>query len=505
MSRASILRRVHRLTAAASVLDRRGFVLGAGAAALAAAKRAAAGPVSPRTGGGEPRIGIVGGGIAGLVAALTLQQAGRRCVVFEAADRLGGRMHSQPAFWAQGQVSEWCGEFIDTDHMLLRGLARRFGLVLDDVNAAMPPHSVDTNWFLGGYYTDAELAADLVPVQAALAQQQAAVGSHYLWNDHDEAAVRLDRLSAHEWIEAFVPGGHASRLGRYLDLGLVSLNGLDTPRQSALNLVLPFHSDERFHVRGGNQQIPEAVAAALADGTVRTGWRLAVLAQQPGGGVTAGFDTPSGARELAFDRLILALPFTVLRRLDLSQAGFDARKRAMIEAFAYGTNSKLALQFDRRYWNGRGAWPGVGDGFVSTDLPFQGTWDSSRAQAGDDGLLTNYTGGTTGASYRPDGPYTDSRTSAATAGYATAMLAQLEQVWPGISPSWTGAATLSFPTGDPNLGGSYSAFGVGQYTRFAGYGRVPQGRSTSPASTPRCASSATWRAAPNRASGPRAR
>src|SRR3954453_11312454 len=40
----------------------------------------------------SPRIGIVGAGIAGLNAALTLHDAGFRATVYEAADRIGGRM-----------------------------------------------------------------------------------------------------------------------------------------------------------------------------------------------------------------------------------------------------------------------------------------------------------------------------------------------------------------------------------------------------------------------------
>ena len=476
MSRSSIMHRVNRLLAAqldalapgVPRFSRRDLLLAGAAAATTA--------LPARAGAAHERVAIVGGGIAGLVAALTLRDAGRACTVFESSDRVGGRMHSNPDFWAQGQTSEWCGEFIDTEHLVLRGLARRFGLVLDDVDAAEPAHSVDTNLLQGSYYTGPELLADLAPVVRALAPQVAAVGSHYYWNDHNEAAARLDRMSCSEWLDAFVPGGRASRLGAYLELGMISLNGLDTAQQSALNIVIPLDSDERFHVRGGNQRIPQAVAAALPAGTLRMGWRLTEVVANADETVTLGFDSPQGARSLLFDRVILALPFSVLRRVDTSRAGFDARKRAMVEQFGYGTNSKLSLQFDRRYWNGTGAWPGMGDGFVTTDVGFQGTWDTSRAQAGRAGLLTNYTGGSVGAAYRVDAPFTDSLASPATAAYATSFLAQLEQVWPGITPHYTGRATLSYPSGDPNVNASYSAFGVGQYLAFCGYGAVPQGR-----------------------------
>ena len=44
--------------------------------------------------GPKPRIAIVGGGIAGLSAALTLSDAGLASTVYEASNRIGGRMHS---------------------------------------------------------------------------------------------------------------------------------------------------------------------------------------------------------------------------------------------------------------------------------------------------------------------------------------------------------------------------------------------------------------------------
>lgn len=44
----------------------------------------------------KPRIAIVGGGIAGISAAHHLQHAGlKNFVVFEASDRIGGRIHTK--------------------------------------------------------------------------------------------------------------------------------------------------------------------------------------------------------------------------------------------------------------------------------------------------------------------------------------------------------------------------------------------------------------------------
>jgi monoamine oxidase len=424
---------------------------------------------------GTPRIGIVGAGISGLTAALTLQDRGLACSIYEASDRIGGRMHSITDFWQQGQVGEWCGEFINTDHMLIRHLAARFGLALVDVNAADPPDSIDTNYFFDHYYSDGQLQHDMKPIVPILKEQRQAIGPVAQYNRYTPAGYYFDHVTCYDWIETYVPGGHSSPLGRFLDLSIVTLNGLDSSQQSALNLIWLSNGDERFHTQGGNQQIPAAIANCLPAGMIKTGCSLTAVAANSDGSVTLSFSTPQGREEVTFDVVILTLPFSVLRHLDLSRANFDPLKMRAINQLAYGTNSKLLLQFDSRYWNGRGAWPGINDGFISTDLPFQSTWDTSRAEAGADGLLTDYTGGTPGAAYQPEGPYTNSVDSPLTAVYARQFLHQLDQVWPGGSQHYLGLAAFSYPTGDPHLRGSYSAYGPGQNTGFAGYEGVRQG------------------------------
>src|ERR1700722_7935108 len=88
-------------------------ILKVGGAAVAAA--ALSGPMSAwaavsKRSGKQGRIAIVGGGIAGLNAALTLQDAGIASTVYEASNRIGGRMFSATSIWADNQVRErWGG------------------------------------------------------------------------------------------------------------------------------------------------------------------------------------------------------------------------------------------------------------------------------------------------------------------------------------------------------------------------------------------------------------
>jgi monoamine oxidase len=98
----------------------------------------------------------------------------------------------------------------------------------------------------------------------------------------------------------------------------------------------------------------------------------------------------------------------------------------------------------------------------------------TRGQDGASGIVNLYSGGKLGAGFRPDGPYTTSA-SAPVRDYVEHFLPRLDEVWPGVATHYSEVATLSYPTGDPNLLGSYSAHTLGQQTTFVGYESVRQG------------------------------
>jgi monoamine oxidase len=433
-----------------------------------------------------PRIGIIGAGIAGLNAALTLYDAGLATTVYEVSGSIGGRIHSNTTTWAENQVTEWCGELIDTGHTTMQGLAKRFGLTLVDLLKAQPHEAQTTYFFFGKYYTQAQANEDFEPVYQVLKQQLKAAPVT-MYNNFDATGYQLDHMSIYDWIERYVPGGHSSSMGQLLDVAYNAEFGRETTVQSSLNLLylLAFQpsagrlsifgtSDERYHIVGGNQQLPLAITDYLPAGTVKLHWKMTNIAKNHDGTITVTFSAPGGTQQATFDHVILTLPFSVLRKLDYSKAGFTSLKQTDIAQLGYGTNSKLQLQFDTRLWNTRGPWPGIGNGAIFTDVGFQDTWEATRGQPGNAGIIVEYPGGNFGASYNPDGPYTTSD-NAKVRQYAQQFLHRLEEIWPGISAHYNGTATLSYPTGDPNLLGSYSCWLVGQYTTIAGYEKVRQG------------------------------
>ena len=79
------------------------------------------------------RVVVVGAGLAGLTAALTLRDAGRDVVVLEARPRVGGRVDTHyggvdDVAFDTGLRAEIGGESIDDNHTAIQQLLRRFHL-----------------------------------------------------------------------------------------------------------------------------------------------------------------------------------------------------------------------------------------------------------------------------------------------------------------------------------------------------------------------------------------
>ncbi|HYN87836.1 MAG TPA: NAD(P)/FAD-dependent oxidoreductase, partial [Ardenticatenaceae bacterium] len=206
------------------------------------------------------------------------------------------------------------------------------------------------------------------------------------------------------------------------------------------------------------------ITARMADalsGQITLGTALVAIRRNSNGTYTVTLKSGNRLRDVTADKLVLALPFAVLRAsVDYSRAGFSQRKQTAIREMGMGTNSKLHVQFTDRHWEGLGC---NGDTFADTG--YQNSWDVSRAQAGASGILVNYTGGNVGASFNRGTP--SSR--------AQQFLQQIEPVLPGISAKWNGRATIDYWTGYEWTRGSYSYWKVGQYTQFAGVEREQQG------------------------------
>jgi monoamine oxidase len=421
-----------------------------------------------------PRIVVVGAGLAGLTCAYRLKQAGHSAQVYEASDRVGGRCWTIRGAFADGQIAEHGGELIDQGHTNIRQLASQLGLKLDNLLQAEANGTETLGYFDGAPYREAEMVDDLKTIWQKLHSDVSAASYPTLFDTFTERGFELDHMSIVDWIEETVPGGIGSRLGQLLDVAYNIEYGAESSVQSSLNLLYLLGysgqgqlrifgpSNEKYHVIGGNDQIPARMAATLG-GQVSLGSQLVSLRLGKDGTYALGIRQGATTRTVTADKVVLALPFSILRSsVDLSKAGFSALKRTAIAEQGMGTNSKLHVQFRDRHWVGLGS-----NGDTFSDRGYQNTWEVSRAQQGRSGILVDYTGGTIGASFGSGTP--TSRTQQ--------FLAQIEPLLPGLSAKWNGRATVDFWLGNPWTRGSYSYWKVGQYTKFAGIEGRQEGNS----------------------------
>jgi monoamine oxidase len=478
MPRTPLMENVLRAAADAAASDssrdwsttRAGLLRKAGVAGLGVAglSRMAA----PARAASSASIVVVGAGLAGLTCAYRLKQAGYRAQVYEAAPaRLGGRCWSDRGYFSDGQVYEHGGELIDQGHNQLRNLVHELGLDLDNLHQGEVNGTEMLGYFDGAPYTFAAMTDDLKKVWQKLHSDVSAASYPTLFDSYTQRGFELDHMSIVDWIEESVPGGMASRLGQLLDVAYNIEYGAESSVQSSLNLLYLLgyvgpgqfrvfgKSDEKYHVRGGNDQVTTRLAGALA-GQITTGSELVAVRRTAAGAYSLTFRQDSSTRTVSADKVVFALPFSIMRSsVDLSRSGFSPLKRQAIAVQGMGTNSKLHVQFTRRHWNSLGS-----NGETYSDRGYQSTWEVSRAQAGQSGILVDYTGGTIGASFGSGTP--TSR--------AQQFLAQIEPVLPGLSQYWNGKATIDFWTGYQWTLGSYSYWKVGQYTGFSGIEGRPE-------------------------------
>ena len=446
-------------------MDRRRFLAVTAKASLLAALGGGSGLIQTTAARAPARIAIVGGGLAGLTCAWRLKQAGLSATVYEASNHLGGRCHTRRDFFDEGQIAERGGELIDTNHVALQRLACELGLVLDDLLAAEPPGTEPFYFLQGNAYPFEEAMRDFQQIDPALRADVTSAGYPTLYNRYTPRGREIDRTSIVDYLNQIVPGGVGSPLGQLLDVAYNIEYGAETNEQSALNLLYLLgysqkrefqifgESDERFHIRGGNDQLVSGLADRLP-GQIELGAELLAVVRKPDGRLKLVLRQDASTREVAAETVVLALPFSILRNsVDLSRSGFSALKLTAIDHLGMGTNSKLQLQFLNRRWNELGC---NGDSYADTG--YQNTWDVTRAQAGQSGIMVDYTGGKIGAGMN----------RGTVQERAQLFLSQIEPVLPGLSSRYNGKAALEYWTGYPWTRGSYSYWKVGQYTTFAG-------------------------------------
>ena len=408
----------------------------------------------------EPReVAVVGAGIAGLTCAYRLHQAGVPVRVFEGQSRVGGRMWSLRGHFPENLVCELGGELVDSNHEALRAMCGELGLELDDFEQDDSKLARDVWFFDGKRIKDAAVVEAFRPVAEQIDAAWETVTGETITYQEPNGGEAIDRMSIAQWLDQAGAEGWFRTL---LDVAYTTEYGREIAEQSAWNFLMmidsnpePFRifgeSDERFHIRGGNDQVPTKLAGLLSD-RVETGTRLESLAQRADGAYELALRRDQTSRTVVADRVLLAIPFTKLREVALDVDLPEVKRKAIAE-LGYGTNAKLMVGFSERLWRTQGG----SNGSVLTDLPFQLTWEATRLQPGGAGILVCFTGGQRGIEIGEGTPAAQSEKFAR----------ELERVFPGIDERRIGEARFHWPTFEWTKG-SYACYLPGQWTTICG-------------------------------------
>ncbi|MBW9110412.1 FAD-dependent oxidoreductase [Microbacterium trichothecenolyticum] len=264
------------------------------------------------------RTAVLGAGLAGLAAATELVGAGHDVTVFEARNRVGGRVWSETISAAGGlHVIERGAEFVLGGYSTLRDHCRKHGLELVDTGMSyyvrIPgdrPHvSTDAMATLG------ERAAEAVATGS---------GARSVADVLDEIGVEGDTREA---LEARIEMSTAVRVDQ-------------VSAQGTLDHVASFHPQPSWRIGGGNQRLPDAMASVLGD-AIRLNSKVQAAVQHGDEVVIT-----AGGEEESFDYAVVALPFGVL--IDATSLLIDIpdRKRQAMSRIVQGNAAKLHLALD---------------------------------------------------------------------------------------------------------------------------------------------------------------
>ena len=287
------------------------------------------------------RVVVVGAGIAGLTAANALAHAGVPCVVVEARDRVGGRLHTTNL---AGHPVDMGGSWIH--HPIgnpLRAFADQVGIGCRDGDPL--PEMAAYDFGEGRRLSPAEVRTELSTLYEAF----------------PAAIDRLQRelgpdASAAEGIGAFVDGADlspaAARRARQGLRALIEGESADLPERQSLRWMWnEFEYEGSFFgdlPNGGYRSLVQAMAGGT---DVRLNFDVAEVAVEPDG---VKVRSAAGPAEDG-SHVVVTVPLGVLkdRRPQFSPA-LPPDRLAAIDRLGFGHFEKVVLTFDQAFWRAAG-------------------------------------------------------------------------------------------------------------------------------------------------------
>jgi monoamine oxidase len=408
------------------------------------------------------RIVVIGAGFSGLAAAYELVSAGYDVTVYEARNRVGGRVISFNDFVPNKHV-EGGGELIGSNHPTWVSYKDRFKLEFLDVTEDKDHEApiVLNGQKLSSDESD-KLWEEMKTALSLMNKDAANIGDPFQpWKTRD--AEILDRRTLYSWIQSL----NVSPLCKTgIETQLIANNGMRTEWQSYLgNLAMVkggglekyWEDSEVYRCKGGNQSLARKLLAGIGTNRVqlRTPVRRVDLTHRDRVTITL-----ASGQTVEADDVILAVPPSIWNKI-----GFDPALRVEL-APQMGTNVKYLIAVKSPFWQAAQLAPDW-----LSDGPVNMLWFQTDGQKGPGASLCAFSGGASAEMCREWTP-TERRgryikeLSKAYTGLAANFVKDRFMDWPG--DAWT-RASYSFPApGQVTVQGPLLREGVGGRLHFAG-------------------------------------
>lgn len=308
---------------------------------------------------------VVGAGAAGLAAARALADAGRRVVVLEARDRIGGRVFTQHVPGCPAPI-ELGAEFVHGDPPELWAVAEAAALRLVDSVEERVVRSGDRLVASDGF--DEAMGEVFEALGAEGGREGAAdvsVAAFLQARFGDEAHADARRV-----VTSYVEGFHAADTDDAGIRGVARAESHTSGTDAAHRVVDGYASVPGWLYDGNGAR--GALDVRLQHAVEHVAWDEA--------GVRVRAASPGGTAEFRARCAVVTLPLGVWRAAP-GEAGavtFDPpldAKRDAIAGLAMGDISRTVLQFRTRFWERDGAVPALEDPKAGRDLAFVQTPD----------------------------------------------------------------------------------------------------------------------------------
>ncbi|MER5863504.1 FAD-dependent oxidoreductase [Kitasatospora sp. NPDC002040] len=330
---------------------------------------------------------VVGAGLSGLAVALELTRRGSHVVVLEASDRPGGRAYTLRAPFADGLHAE-AGAMTVTPHChYAMHYIRELGVGLETSDLV----DTDFSYFARGRFATPD-PASLGRLGLPLTDDERQLGTAGMIDRYVQALCRElePEISAPEWRvtgrtapydlrsvhQVLRERGASEAAIELMEPYFLEMRGGDLTAASALAWLRHEagpHSLVRADagwskIKGGTDRFPQAFAERLKD---RIRYRNPVVrVEQDDAAARVTFVDQGRLQALEADRVVLTVPFSVIRHIDFSGARFSAAKHDAMRRLRYSSIVRIYLQMRRKFWAAPNA-------SYATDLPVRWVRDAT--------------------------------------------------------------------------------------------------------------------------------